>query len=304
MRRSARHNLPVIWLGEKRGNLADWVTQRWVCATGRRFSLADHPWLEGPVGGTRAIGRNFIAEFAAEKNYELVRSGVLGLIPDFRVLELDQPSLTDVAAPVRLFYEQTSQFDLDVWSEWKGAFRPFGKALSVIFSRRLQQLNLPLSALDASKGMTSNVIQLRDSSSGIAAGAAWVRELHATGNVVYAGCYSVTRVPGHASPCVKVVFPLPNGSAIVLLKAEVNSDGSLSLKSMGRNFGDPGFYFVVHDGTGGSWARYVPSMKEEIKVYAAEEGVVRTDHSLRIWGIQFLHLNYRMRLRPKSDLTH
>jgi hypothetical protein len=290
----------VIWLGNKRGNLADWVTQRWVCATGRRIRLSDHPWLDGPVGGTRGIGRNFFEEFAAGKNYELVRSGVLGLIPDFRILEESNPSLSRVAAPVRLFYEQTSQFDLDVWSEWKGVFRPFGNALSLIFSKRLQQLNVPLSSLDSAKGMTTSVVQLRDPSTSGAICTAWVRELHATGNVVYAGGYSAAKVPGHPSPCVKVDFPLPNGSAIVLMKAEANSDNSLSLKSNGKRFGDPGFYFVVHDGKGAAWARYVASMKEEIRVYEAEEGIVRADHFLRLWGVQFLRLHYRMRRRAGS----
>jgi hypothetical protein len=290
----------VLWLGDKRGNLADWFTQRWVCATGRRIRLADHPWLDGPVGGTRGIGRSFFEEFAAEKDYELVRSGVLGLIPSFRILEQNNPSLSRVAAPVRLFYEQTSQFDLDVWSEWKSIFRPFGSALSLIFSKRLQQLNVPLSPLDSAKGMTSSVTQLRNPSTGAAVCTAWVRELQATGNVVYAGGYAVAEVPGHPSPCVRVDFPLPNGSAIVLMKAEVNPDNSLSLKSNGKRFGDPGFYFVVHDGNSAAWARYVASMKEEIRVYAAEEDAVRADHFLRIWGIQFLRLHYRMRRRANS----
>lgn len=290
----------MIWLGDKRGNLADWVTQQWVCATGRRIRIADHPWLDGPVGGTRGIGRNFFEEFAAEKNYELVRTGILGLIPDFRILVENNPSLGQVAAPVRLFYEQTSQFDLDVWSEWKGMFRPFGNALSLIFSKRLQQLNVPLSPLDSAKGMTSSVIQLRNPSTGCAVCTAWVRELQATGNVIYAGGYTVAKVPGQPSPCVKVDFPLPNGSAIVLMKAEANTDNSLSLKSNGKRFGDPGFYFVVRDGKGGARARYVTSMKEEIRVFAAEGDTVRADHFLRIWGIQFLRLHYRMRRRAGS----
>ena len=287
----------MIWLGDKRGNLADWVTQRWVCATGRRVDLAEHGWLDGPVGGTRRIGKDFFEDFAAQNHYERVRGGIGGLLADFSVLEQNNPSIRLVAPQVRTFYEQTSQFDLDAWSEWRGLFRPFGKALSLIFSHRLQQLNVPLSPLESARGMTSNIIQLRDPGSGAAVCTAWVRELRATGNVIYAGSYSVATVPNHPSPCVKVVFPLPNGSAIVFMKAEVNPDCSLSLKSAGNRFGDPGFYFVVHDGKGSAWARYVESMKEEIRVYTAEANTLRTDHVLWIWGIQFLRLHYRMRRR-------
>jgi hypothetical protein len=291
------HTGSVIWLGNRRGDLSDWVTQRWVCVTGRRLSLEDCLWLDGPTGGVRAIGKHFFETYALEKNFETVREGVRGLIPDFRGLEEGNSQLAKVASEVREFYEKTSEFDLDVWSEWHGLFKPFGRALSLLFSSRLQQLNLPLSSLDSAKGMTSSVIQMRDPPSGRVLQTAWVRELHATENVLYAGSYSACKIPGHPSPCVKVVFPLPNGNAIVLMKAEADADGSLSLKSMGNKFGDPGFYFVVHDGAGTVWARYVPSLKEEIRVYPGETGTVRTDHTLWIWGVKFLRLHYRIRRR-------
>ena len=151
--------------------------------------------------------------------------------------------------------------------------------------------------MDSAKGMTSSVLQMRDPHSGAVVQTAWVRELRATRNVLYAGSYSVCRVPGHPSPCVKVVFPLPNGNAIVLMKAIANPDGSLSLQSIGKKFGGPGFYFTVHAGDGTIWARYVVAMKEEIRVYAAEPGITRADHTLWLWGREFLRLHYRMSKR-------
>jgi hypothetical protein len=265
--------------------------------TGRRLSLEDHLWLDGPTGGVRGIGRHFFERYAVEKKLDTVGDGVRGLIPDFRGLEEGNVEIARVDRQVKEFYEATSDFDLDVWSEWNGLFKPFGRALSLLFSTRLQQLNVPLSALDSAKGMTSCVVPMRDRLSGRVVQTAWVRELHATENVLYAGSYSLCKIPGHSSPCVKVVFQLPNGNAIVLMKAEANADGSLSLKSMGKRFGDPGFYFVVHDGEGTVWARYVASMKEEIRVYRGESGSVRTDHTLWIWGVKFLRLHYRMRRR-------
>jgi hypothetical protein len=288
----------VIWLGEKRGNLTDWTTQQWVRVTGRHLKLADHLWLDGPVGGTRQIGKQFFIGYAEQNHFEVLQTGSRGLIPDFQSLENGGGHLLDeVAQPVRDFYERTSEFDMDAWSDWRGAFKPFGRALSLLFSRRLQQLNVPLSPLDASKGIASSVVQMRDPQTGSIVQTAWVRELHSTGNVLYAGSYSICKVPGHPSPCVKVVFPLPNGNAIVLMKAVPNGDGSLSVQSIGRTFGDPGFYFVVHEGNGMVWARYVRSLEEEIRVYAAETGTVRADHTLWLWGVKFLRLHYRMRSR-------
>jgi hypothetical protein len=286
----------MIWLGNRRGFLSDWVTQRWVQATGRRVNLAEHAWLDGPAGNTRLIGNEFFTDYAGANNLRIVESASRGLIEDFSHLNGLSNDVTQVAIPVKDFYERTSNYELDAWSEWHGLFKPFGVALAILFSRRLQQLNIPLSSLDSSAGMTSRVLQMRDQNSGRLVQTAWVRELHATHNVLYAGSYSVCMVPGYSSPCVKVVFPLPNGNAIVLMKPEVHADGSFSVTSAGNGFGDPGFYFTLHDESGLARARYVKSLKETIHVYAAQPGIVRADHILWIWGFEFLRLHYRMRL--------
>lgn len=292
------NNARVIWLGDRRGYLSDWVTQQWVRGTGRRIRVADHAWLDGPAGGTRQIGKDFFEEYARANGLEAIEGGTRGLLGNFACLSDTANDFGRVAQPVRDFYERTSEYEMDAWSEWHGFFRPFGWALAALFSRRLQQLNVPLSALDSAKGMSSRVVQFRDARSGAVAHTAWIRELHSTRNVLYAGCYSVCRTPGYPHPCVKVVFPLPNGNAIVVMKPEGRADGSFSIASAGKRFGDPGFYFVVHDREGMAWARYVRSMKETITVYAAEHGAVRADHVLWIWGVEFLRLHYRLRLLP------
>jgi hypothetical protein len=294
----ACHNQRVIWLGEKRGYLTDWVTQQWVRATGRRILLSEFAWLDGPCGETHRIGTEFFESYARTKNLEVVRGGVRGLIREFVGLEAGNHQLNTVSQKVKEFYERTSEFDLDSWSEWSGLFKPFGRALSVLFSTRLQQLNVPLSPMDSARGMTSDVIQMKQAATGQVVCTAWVRELRATGKVLYAGSYSLCRIPGNPNPCVRVVFPLPNGNAIVIMKAVSNGDGALSLQSMGQRFGDPGFYFTVHDGFGMAWARYVRSMQEEIRVYSEEPGTVRADHILWLWGLRFLRLHYRMQKRP------
>jgi len=289
-------NADVIWLGEKSGDLGDWVTQQWVRFTGRRVQLADCAWLDGPVGSTRGIGRDFFHQYASRHGLEVVESGPRGLLRDFKGLAGGANDPAMIAPVVGDFYERTSAYELDAWSEWHGLFKPFGKALALIFSRRLQQLNIPLSPLDSSRGMTSRVIQMRDRQTGELTQTAWVRELLATGNVIYAGSYSMCRVPGHPSPCVKVVFPLPNGNAIVLMKPESHADGSFSLTSSGKRFGDPGFYFTVAGEDGWIWARYVRRFEEKITVYAAERDTARADHVLWFFGREFLRLHYRMRL--------
>jgi hypothetical protein len=285
-------------LGDRRGVLSDWVTQRWVQLTGESVSLSDCPWLEGPVGDVGLIGSAFFRRLAERKNLDFVANGPgRGLIDDFSRLSGPACRTDDVDVRVIAFYENTADFEFDIWSEWCGAFRPFGGALAAIFSRRLQQLNVPLSPLDTKLGITSDVVQLKERSSGQVVYTAWVRDVVSTKRTLYAGSYSVCHVPGYAGPCVKVVFPLPNGSAMVIMRPESGPDGSFTVRSAGVRFGDPGFYFFVQKEPGRGWARHVRALQEVIRVYADAQGTLRADHDLWIWGMRFLRLHYRMRKR-------
>jgi hypothetical protein len=284
-----------MWLGPERGALTDWITQQWVKLTGRRISMSDAPWLAGPAAGVQGIGYAFFDELAHREGLVVERSdGVRGLL---NFDELAGPSLSPsrVDPAVRAFFERTSLFEMDSWSEWCGAFKPLGWVLARVFSRRLQQLNMPLKPLDSSEGTTSEVLQLRDPRSHAVVYTAWVRTLRRTRNVLYSGSYSVTRVPGHPNPCVKVVFPLPNGNAVVILKPEIDEHGAFTITSSGSRFADPGFYFTVHGRDGRVWARYVRTMRETIRVYPSENGEVRTDHTFRVFRLVFLRLHYRLR---------
>lgn len=284
----------MLWLDESRGHLIDWLTQQWVCATGRRIDLAAMPWLDGPAGPPQGIGPGYFADLASREGLEVRADGERGLVTDFAALAAPDFDPGAVHPTVKDFYARTSAYDLDAWAEWCGVFRPFGWLLARMFSRRLQQLNVPLSGLDTSRGMSSDVMQLVDPQTGAVRHTAWVRQLHGSGNVLYAGEYSLARIPGRSGPCVRVVFPLPNGNAMVLMRPQAHADGSLSVVSAGDRFGDAGFYFTVRDRRGRVWARYLRSLKETIRVFPHDGQYVRADHVLTLWGATFLRLHYRL----------
>jgi hypothetical protein len=290
-----------MWLDDARGNLVDWATQRWVRWTGRAVSLRDSPWLDGPAGKPTGIGGSFFDSWAAERGFRLIRGRATGLLPDLEALRSATFDPDALSPAVVGFYTTTSDFDLDAWSQWCGVFRPFGWALAVLFSRRLQQLNLPLSSLDTSRGMTSEVVPIVDPDSDRAVFSAWVRRLVGTGRVIYAGAYSTCTVPDGATRCVRVVFPLPNGNAVVLMRPVAHPDGSLLLVSEGAAFGSPGFYFTVHEPDGVVRARHLRSLRETIHVYALHKDV-RADHVLSLWGVTFLRLHYRLRPMSRSGV--
>jgi hypothetical protein len=260
-------------------------------------------WLAGAVGPAREVGREYFARLAEREQLTLRRATAgTGLLPNLAALAGPDFDPKRVHPVVAAFYTQTADYDLDAWAEWCGLFRPFGRLLALLFSRRLQQLNVPLSALDTSRGITSEVLQLVEPTSGEIRYTAWLRTLVGSGNVLYAGSYSVVRIPGHPGPCIKVVFPLPNGNAQVLMRPTVHEDGSLTVTSAGGGFGAPGFYFTVHHRVGEHapvWARYLEAMRESIHVYPASDGV-RADHVLTLFGATFLRLHYRL-VRHVSD---
>jgi len=276
----------------------DWVTQQWVKVAGRRVALDEYPWLSGPIAGPEGVGSDFFHNLASASGWEVRTDGApRGLLPDMDALSGSTFHAAGVEPSVRKFYEETSDFDIEVWAEWSGLFRPFGWLLSVLFSRRLQQLNVPLGPMDSAHGTTSEVSEFVDPVSGEVALTSWVRHLRRTGRVLYAGSYSTCSIPGHPSPCVKVVFPLPTGNGLVILRPSVDESGALIVTSAGKRFGDPGFYFTVHRPGNRVWARYVRSMTESIRVYPDDNADVRADHTMWFAGMTFLRLHYRLTLR-------
>src|SRR5215813_3008458 len=102
----------MLWLGEKPGYLTDWVTQRWVCLTGRRVNLEQHEWLAGIIGKTTGIGKRYFHDLAYETGLEIRPQDLkAGLIQDFN--ELTTLQSTSVQPGVKHFYEHTASYDLD-----------------------------------------------------------------------------------------------------------------------------------------------------------------------------------------------
>lgn len=275
------------------GFAVDRGTQAWVRATGRTVQLDDCPWLDGPVGSPTRIGDKWPTREAERLGGELGEGG--GLLDSFDDLAGAGFDPSALAPEIVRFYEQTTDWRLDVWSHWSPAALPAGWILSSVFARRLQQLALPLRPLRVGQGIDSRVVAVRDSE-GRQLGAAWLRTLRSTGQVLYSGWYGPAQLPGRTDPSIRVMFPLPNGSITVFLRPTVN-DGALELTSPIAKFGDDGAYLIVHGAGRTAAVRRVP-LAERFRVYVDDEGTLRTDHALHLWSIPILRLHYR--LEPKS----
>lgn len=110
-----------MWLGDQKGNLVDWSTQKWVQATGRIVDIAKTPWLSGPIGSTRGIGIDFFDKWASEKQLIVTRCNTgKGLLPSFDGLASPGFDSKKIQPAVANFYERAADYDMDVWSEWSG----------------------------------------------------------------------------------------------------------------------------------------------------------------------------------------
>src|SRR5215468_3415629 len=199
--------------------------------------------------------------------------------------------------------EHAALYHLEVWSEVYLAGKFVLWLLVEFISRKMDQLNFPISSMEVAKGMTSEVVQLRERSSGKLVHTGWLRGFRATGKVIYAGFYSTAQVPGESNPCVKVTFPC-YGSSSVYLRPYLYEDGSFGLASTGAGFGKSGFYRIVEAGPEAWKVRAFTTLHEIFHVYVDEEGVLRTDHEIRFVGLTVLRLHYKMTVTsplPEGD---
>ncbi|HWB79500.1 MAG TPA: hypothetical protein VG755_31275 [Nannocystaceae bacterium] len=289
----------MIWLGERRGDLVDWVTQRWVQLTGRRIALADAPWLAGPTGSVHGIGADFFAQWGEANGMRVLPPARdAGLVAGLSALAGPRFEPNAVHPSIDAFYARTAAYDLRIESRWSGPFRAVGWLIARMFARRLAQLNMPLSNRELRSGFESRIVRLADAD-GQVRHTAWVRTAVETGRPAFVGEYGTVTIPGHDGPCIKVVFPLPNGNAIIVLRPREDENAGFSLVSDGRRFGDPGFYFTVIAAPGEVWVRYVRTMKEQLSL-RVDDDVLSASHRFRVFGLPFLELRYAIAQRPSD----
>ncbi len=289
---------------EKRSMLYDLIAfflesgiKIWVRTTGKRIREGDAPWLRCPLGERGRIGTGIYERIARDENLEIRVPAGAGLIPDFNALRGPGFNPDAIHPAIRHFYEHAAAYRLEVWTEVALLGRFFLWLLVEFISRRMDQLNFPISSLEVAKGMSSEVVQLIEPASGRIVYTGWLRRLKSSGQVIYAGLYSTVQVPGEPNPCVKVTFPC-DGSANVYLCPVAHADGSFGLDSSGSTWGRSGFYRIVRSGADHRRVRYVKTLHELFHVYVDDEGVLRTEHTISFLGLTIIRLHYKMSPAP------
>ncbi len=274
------------------GTLGAWFIYALIWIFGRRHRREEIAWLVGPLGGP-TIGARAYEETAELEGLSLERHATSGgLIPNFDVLKSDSFDPARVHPKIRDFYEHTPAFKLDTWAS---TYFPANVALWLLvttISRKVEQLNFPLDGLDTAHGMTSEIVLLKKKDGAIRY-TGWFRKLQKTNAVIYTGFYMTETPPMVDGACVKVVFPMPSGNATVMLRP-TNDDGSgFGLESIGRGFGDAGFYRVQQSGDRLRVWR-ITTLHETFRLYVDDEERVRCEHQISFLGFKVLTLHYRI----------
>ncbi|AEA45575.1 hypothetical protein [Fluviicola taffensis] len=280
-------------------NFIDWLTQQWVILRGQKIEPENVPWLIGPFGELGTIGDDFVIQLANTENLIIERNTTShGLISPFTQLNFSDSQLNQLSEKVIDFYENTANYDLNLIVKWNPFFKFFGVIVNKLFSRRINQLNIPTKNLKQPENITSEIITLTDSKTKKVKYTIWFRTIESTGEVVYSGIYSTCKLPS-GKMCVKAVFPLPKGNATVIMSTSVGHNGELILDASGEKFGDPGFYFLLNDSKGNFWSQYIRSFRDQLKVYTDNEKIV-AEQTLTLWNRQVLRFNYEIKHTEKK----
>ncbi|OBW41687.1 hypothetical protein AB670_01915 [Chryseobacterium sp. MOF25P] len=274
----------------------DWVTQQWVILRGKKIKPEDFPWLMGPFGNLDAIGKDFIYQFAKKENLIVEKdSKAKGIIPSMQKLNLSETEYSNLSKKVIRFYENTANHNLDFSVHWNPLFKFFGILINKLFSKRINQLNIPTKNISDPESLKSEIINLVDPASNEIKYTFWFRFIESSGQVIYSGVYGISNLPS-GKTCVKAVFPLPNGNATVLMIPSVGKNGELILDSSGKEFGDAGFYFLLKDSKGEYWSQFINSFRDRL-VVGAENDFISAEQTLTLWHIKVLTFYYKIKLK-------
>ena len=208
---------------------------------------------------------------------------------------------------IRLFYENTNQFKLNVHAKWSKGFRLAGRLFRRL-AKIMGQLNLPLdSVLDSE--MQSRLFAINSASDGRESVRVWVRTYKASNEPVYVAAYSIHHYEN--IPYMNIAFPLPGGNLTSILRmvSVPNETGALQLTTLpvGEQNGDEGVYFanrfmpmrLPFDETITVWPH---APKDQLQENSSDHpNTIFARHDLWLFGIHYLHIDYSLVLQPHED---
>ncbi|HEY4551664.1 MAG TPA: YndJ family protein [Bacillaceae bacterium] len=179
------------------------------------------------------------------------------------------------------FYENTGSYRLFAAVHWRTWFKPFA-AVYRLASRRIQQINLPLSGKTVE--MTGGIYAIEENLDGRSKPRAWLRKINR--ETCFVAVYSSHRSRGRTY--MNIALPLPFSSMIGILRLSQMGNGLQLSSSDADNDTDSGIYLAF-----GTYIFKLP-LKEVFFVQETKQGMLMASHNMWIFSIPFLTIEYQI----------
>ena len=269
-----------------------------------RVHPADVPFVVPLASQGRYVGTDYVRSLAGvlggTYNPDVADIGIVASLDTLAGPSFD-PSVVNPL--VRVFYEHTTRFALDIVPEWRRWVLPGYLLYRTLVADPLGQASVPMSEREAHRGVRSRI----DTITGLPAGAealrgattlrGWIRSAADTGKPIYVGIYTTYRHQDRGY--VSVGFPLPQASFTATLAPGARPGGGLVLSSRSE-LDQPGHYLTYIDPVSADLTSLaVRGFAERLEVYVtgsgSGSGELRAEHAFWVFGLPFLVLHYRMR---------
>lgn len=238
-----------------------------------RFTRWDFPISR--IRGGKKIGEEVLLQIIDPQE-----STPKGLVDDLRIFEPDID--VDLLAPTICdFYEKTNDYRLKAKVRWNTWFYPFAYIFCG-FSKRVQQLNLPLT--NKQFEMVGYMEPILEELDGRDKPRAWVRKIEE--EVVFVAFYSYYR--RFEKSYMNIALPLPRSTMIGILELQqIKNELQITSKGFDSN-SDSGIYLAFKKSI---WK--LP-LEERFRIREIEPGRLEAYHHMWILGVPFLKVEYEI----------
>jgi hypothetical protein len=263
-----------------------------------RVNADDLPFVVPLESRTRYVGTSYVRALADVLGGDYVVDatdvGIVASLDELAGPEFD-PAAVDPR--VRAFYEHTTRFMLDIVPVWRPWVRPGYLLYRTIVARPLGQANVPMNQREALRGVRSRIDTIDTDGDGKPDVRGWIRSFADTDAPIYIGIYTTYRHDGRGY--VSVGFPIPRASFTATLAPLARPGGGLRLTSRSA-LAHAGHYLTYIDPTTRELtALAMHGFAEELDVYVEDEEL-RAEHAFWVFGLPFLVLHYRIRLKHEA----
>jgi len=239
--------------------------------------FASPTFLVSHIRGKWLIGEQ-VLDNKVEKNHP-------GLVDDMDVYQC-----VTVSPRIIDFYENTTDYRLFATVKWHTWFKPFA-FLYALISRQTQQINLPVHNRQVE--MTGDVLTLLDGVDGRKNVRAWMRKIGK--NTAFVALYAEHTNAGRSY--MNIALPLPFSTMTGILELnQVGSELQLTSKKISSPGSDAGIYLSCKANH-----LFKLPLAEDFMVREMTDGTLRARHSMWLFSLPFLTIEYLIEHKEKSS---